>query len=115
MKDVYEKMDQHFGNVSAHAITDKKGEPVGRILFHFSKGGTVSAYVQEWGFVAVTGKAGGYGYDKKGAALYDAIKKALKDDATKECPLYKALEGVTYNGEWSRLLEKAGYKIQYII
>ena len=115
MKDVYEKMDQHFGNVSAHAITDKNGDPIGRILFHFSKGGVVTAYIQEWGFVAITGKAGGYGYDKKGAALYDAIKKALKDDETKGSPLYKALESVTYDGEWQRQLENAGYKIQYII
>lgn len=115
MKDVYEKMDSHFSNVSAHAITNQEGKPIGRILFHYSRGGVVTAYVQEWGFSAITGKAGGYGYDKKGAALYDAIKKALKNDETKDSPLYKALESVTYDGEWLRLLENAGYKIQYII
>ena len=115
MKDVYEKMDQHFINILAYAITNESGAIIGRILFHFSKGGVVTAYAHEWCFPAITGKAGGYGYDKEGAALRDAIKKASKDDETKDSPLYKALESVTYDGEWPRLLEKAGYKIQYII
>lgn len=68
-KSVYEKMDQHFNNISAHAVANASGKIIGRVLFHYSKGGVVTAYVQEWGFCAITGKAGGYGYDKK-ALLY---------------------------------------------
>lgn len=113
-KSVFEKMDQHFNNVSAYAIANASGNIIGRVLFHYSKGGTATAYVQEWGFSAISGKASGYGYDKKGAALCDAVRKALKNDETKS-PLCKALEDVTYDGEWQRLLEKSGYIVQYII
>lgn len=71
--------DQHraaFANVSAFVVVHK-GERVGTIAFKFPRDGAgrLYAYVHWLGTEMVRGSAGGYGYDKRGASLYDAGKK----------------------------------------
>lgn len=111
---VYEKMDSMFSDCSVYAIL-KNNNIIGRVLFKHSKSGVVTVFMHEWGYRAVMGKAGGYGYDKKGAALRDAVDSALKNDETKDSELYQALRDVTYNGMWESLLQKAGLSSVLII
>ena len=106
---IYNKFDSAFSDASVYAVM-KDGEIVGRICFKIRKSGTVTAFVHEWGFEMISGLAGGYGYDKKRAALCDAVSKV--DDSS---PLYQSLKGVTCDGQWKELLRGNGYSVQCII
>lgn len=78
------KYDQHraaFTNVEAHVVT-WKGERVGTIAFKFPKDGAgrLYAYVHIFGLEMARGYAGGFGYDKKSAAVSGAIEKIKRDE-----------------------------------
>lgn len=69
----------HVKSVSAIALL-WEGKPAGRIVANYSDGGTVTASVGVWvgplkDMPYTTGQAGGYGYDKLSAAVYEALTK----------------------------------------
>lgn len=76
-KNVYEQFDAAFSNVSASALLDKEGNYKGKVCFKFPKDGAgrLYAYVHLFGLEMSRGFAGGYGYDKKSAAVCDAVAK----------------------------------------
>ena len=116
MTSVYKKLDNHFQDVRAYTVLDSvTGEHVGRVLFKWTKAGVCYAYVQEWGFAMVAGKAGGYGYDKQGAALHDAFYNVAKDNELQGSKLLMLLDKVTYNGEWMTVLKDNGYNLLNVI
>lgn len=73
MSDVYTKHDKAFLQVQSFAIL-KDGKPVGTLAYKFPKDGAgrLTCFMHFHGYPMVIGFAGGYGYDKKGAALESA-------------------------------------------
>ena len=73
---IYDHHDKAFAGVSAYIIT-KGGERVATIALKFPKDGAgrLWAYVQWLGSPMVRGFAGGYGYDKRSAAVAAAVSK----------------------------------------
>lgn len=110
--------DQHaaaFANVSAYVIT-QDGEKVGTVAIKFPKDGAgrLYAYVHWLGSHMVRGMAGGYGYDKRTAAMCDAAKKlthgANNANADSLIDFSVALQKAEGHG-WQTALEKAGFAV----
>lgn len=76
MAKVYEQHDAAFRQVSAFVIM-KGGERVATIAMKFPADGAgrLYAYVHWLGIEMVRGHAGGYGYDKRSAAVANAARK----------------------------------------
>ncbi len=76
MTDIYDFHTKAFRNVSAYVVL-KDGERVATIAFKFPADGAgrLYAYVHWLGIPMVRGYAGGYGYDKRSAAVANAVRK----------------------------------------
>lgn len=76
MSDIYEQHRSAFAQVEAFVIL-KGGERVATIAFKFPRDGAgrLYAYVHWIGNEMVRGQAGGYGYDKRSAAIASAAGK----------------------------------------
>ena len=119
MTNIYEQHDKAFNRVSAFVVA-RDGERVATVAIKFPLDGAsrLDAYVQWLGLEMVRGYAGGYGYDKRSAAVSDALGKlpALY-------PIDRGLGGITGydafrdtrngmdSGDWTRALEKAGFQV----
>lgn len=122
MTDIYEQHAAAFRNVSAYAIL-KDGEKVATIALKFPADGAgrLYAYVHWLGIEMVRGFAGGYGYDKRSAAVASACQKAIADhakDAPREATPNDFARATFFRelrsdgGEyWDRKLEKAGFTV----
>lgn len=126
MSDIYEQHRAAFSNVSAFVIMRGK-ERVATVAFKFPRDGAgrLYAYVHFIGAPMVRGHAGGYGYDKRTAAVENAFKKidpayfAAVDGepdyyakTRRECARFvKAIDGAKDGTEWNRSLENAGYTV----
>lgn len=122
MPDIYEQHSAAFRNVSAYVVL-KNGERVATIAFKFPADGAgrLYAYVHWLGITMVRGFAGGYGYDKRSAAVADATRKAIKAHAN-DAPApadYNAFARASFfrllseDGglEWHSVLERAGFAV----
>jgi len=80
MKTIYDHHDAAFSNVSAYVIT-KGANSVMKINLKFPKDGAgrLYAYAHFYGVPMVRAFAGGYGYDKKSAAVSHAIEKIVQE------------------------------------
>ncbi|KDR90955.1 hypothetical protein L905_24035 [Agrobacterium sp. TS43] len=117
---IYDQFDKAFNRVSAYVILDKSGECVAKVAFKFPADGAgrLYAYVHWLGVPMVRGFAGGYGYDKRSAAvasaanqLYGKDDKLLHDNGN---PLYHAFAYaiVRDSGEyWDTRLRDAGFDV----
>lgn len=112
MSKVYDNLDKATKHISASVIL-KDGEVKGRIIVKYPKDGAGRLYVfiHEYGLECLQGMASGYGYDKTGAAISDAYQQWEKGNSDIGAELYRAIEPVTYNGEWQNVLRKAGYDV----
>lgn len=124
MTNIYDQHRAAFANVSAYVILRGRNV-IGKIAFKFPRDGAgrLYAYVHFHGMPMVRGYAGGYGYDKRTAAIEDAFAKIdpayfnPKDGQEdywakdrKECRRFvKAINGTKDGHEWQRSLEEAGY------
>lgn len=107
MTNIYEKHDKAFKLVSAGALV-VNGVQKGTIAFKFPKDGAgrLSCYLHLHGHQMVVGAAGGFGYDKKSAAL-EAACRALCADCLAE---YPTLKGLAVGGDnFDGALKKAGF------
>lgn len=79
--DIYDKHDAAFKYVSAYVILDAQKERVATIAFKFPKDGAgrLYAYVHYIGALMVRDYAGGYGYDKRSAAVTHAAAHIMGD------------------------------------
>ena len=121
MTNIYDQHRAAFANVSAYVIMRGRNV-IGTIAFKFPRDGAgrLYAYVHFHGMPMVRGFAGGYGYDKRTAAVEDAFKKIdpayFEGDtwtkAHKECARFvKAINGAKDGTEWNLSLENAGYTV----
>lgn len=75
----FAQFDKAFNRVAAYVVL-KDGECVAKISIKFPADGAgrLYAYVHWLGVEMVRGSASGYGYDKRTAAVADAIRAMLK-------------------------------------
>ena len=121
MSNIYDQHRAAFDNVSAFVILRGRNV-VGTVALKFPRDGAgrLYAYVHFHGAPMVRGYAGGYGYDKRTAAVEDAFKKidpanlgAYHSDSTRaECARFvNAINGAKDGQDWCRSLENAGYAV----
>jgi hypothetical protein len=79
-KDIYRQHEAAFGNVTAYVIM-REGERVATVALKFPKDGAgrLWAYVHFLGVPMVRDYAGGYGYDKRSAAVTHATGKIKQE------------------------------------
>lgn len=113
MTKVYEQHDKAFQNVSAYVVLDKNGEHVASVKFKFPRDGAgrLYAYVHWIGLQMVRGSASGYGYDKRSAAVADAVGRFADMDKHPYC--FKFFDAVARDGGeyWDRRLRDAGFTV----
>lgn len=125
-KDIYEKHQAAFKNVSAFVICDKSGERVATIAF--KHGNAVTCFLHIIGLEMTQGRAGGGGYDRKSASAWDAVQKTgsylapgIAEDGEVRKYMLKlhdlrdkfkaALHEGNGSGSWDRCLRDAGFII----
>lgn len=117
MTKIYQQHDAAFANVQAHVIL-KDGQMVAKIAFKFPKDGAgrLYAYVHWFGIEMVRGHANGCGYDKRSAAVEDAIGKVNQAMISPEqnqdsfIAFQKALIDIGGNN-WDQALRDAGFTV----
>lgn len=112
---IYDQHQAAFSNVSAFVIT-KDGERVATIAFKFPRDGAgrLYAYVHYFGVDSpmVRGFANGYGYDKKSAAVEDAIRKSTHFPHPNAFRLALCDIG---GSDWQRRLQDAGFNVMQAV
>ena len=116
---IYNQFDKAFARVSAYVVLDKSGDCVAKIAFKFPADGAgrLYAYVHWLGIPMVRGQASGYGYDKRSAAVANAVQVAIKtikpapDDVNFErAAFFRVLQ--SDGGEyWDTRLRNAGFNV----
>lgn len=115
MTTIYELHDKAFSAVSAYVIA-RNGERVATVALKFPKDGAgrLYAYVHWLGAPMVRGQASGCGYDKRSAAVSDAVKKsAMKNDKDAEGAWAEFSAALWSDGGeyWDDRLRKAGFDV----
>lgn len=117
MSDIYDQHSAAFARVSAYVIL-KDGERVATIAFKFPADGAgrLYAYVHWFGTEMVRGFAGGGGYDKRSAAVADAISKwdSRSTRAPSSDVAIAAFRGALNRDDgnyWDRRLEDSGFTV----
>lgn len=114
MADIYEQHDAAFANVSAFVILNKAGEIRGRVTFKYPRDGAgrLYAYVHWLGVSMTRGYAGGYGYDKRSAAVAAAARKIeWPIDTGSGSDAIAAAMMRDGGDDWTRAVEKAGFTV----
>lgn len=129
MSNVYDQHRAAFSNVSAFVVM-KGAELVGKVALKFPRDGAgrLYAYVHFFGMPMVRGFAGGYGYDKRTAAVEDAMKKIdpayfTPDDygnnwekERAECEEFRnAILSARDGVEWSNAFTNAGFTVHQAV
>jgi hypothetical protein len=112
MSSIYEQHTAAFAQVSGFVVMDG-AERVATVGLKFPKDGAgrLWAYVHWVGTPMVRGSAGGYGYDKRSAAVAAAAGKLSDADATGRFHDFKAAAMKDGGWGWTRNLEKAGFTV----
>ncbi|MGV1943564.1 hypothetical protein ACQZ5D_24055 [Agrobacterium sp. 22-211-1] len=123
---IYDQFDKAFNRVSAYVILDKSGECVAKVVFKFpvDGAGRLYAYVHWMGIPMVRGHAGGYGYDKRSAAVAGAIAKFKENAVAAEagssdelayqmCENFGFIKALEKDGGeyWDTRLRNAGFTV----
>jgi len=115
---IYDLHTKAFSGVSAYVIL-KDGVRVATIAFRFPKDGAgrLWTYVHWIGIEMVRGYAGGYGYDKRSAAVESAVNKAIQtikpiaDDVDfSRATFFRVLANIGGN-TWDNTLREAGFTV----
>lgn len=115
--EIYQQFDKAFNRVSAYVVLDKAGECVAKVAFKFPADGAgrLYAYVHWIGVPMVRGFAGGYGYDKRSAAVANAVRHLpaiLQSSSTWEPNIAFKTALEKDGGEyWDTRLRNAGFTV----
>lgn len=125
MSDIYDQHNAAFNRVSAFVVM-RDGERVATIALKFPADGAgrLYAYTHWLGATMTRGYAGGYGYDKRSAAVESAVAKIPANPFTAvelqyadgrpwfiHFAAFKAALSDIGGEDWTRLLEKAGFTV----
>lgn len=120
MADIYVQHDAAFRLVSAYVIL-KDGVCVATVGLKFPKDGAgrLQAYVHWLGTPMVRGTAGGYGYDKRSAAIANAVSKMVTGThlETGDGPARQFYDALAMDSGdyWDGRLRKAGFTVQQVV
>ncbi|ODS77277.1 MAG: hypothetical protein ABS46_18320 [Cytophagaceae bacterium SCN 52-12] len=115
---IYDQHNRAFQNVSAYVVM-KDGHIVATVTFKFPKDGAgrLSAYVHFLGTQMVRGFANGYGYDKRSAAVENAMQTfghVQTPTLNGFEPFFQAL--ANYDGtHWANALRSVGFAVFQVI
>lgn len=118
MTKIYEQHDKAFSHVSTYAIL-KDGVPVAKVALKFPKDGAgrLWAYVHWIGCEMVRSYAGGYGYDKRSAAVQNAgvafqVSKAWSEKGM-DANGIEFINALREMGgkDWTHALQDAGFVV----
>lgn len=115
-KSIYDHHRAAFSKVSA-AVLMYDGEQVGNIAFKYPSDGAgrLYCYLHIHGETMVRGSAGGYGYDKKGAAFEDAISvfgACFEGNPDDDIVIHAILSCKDTGGlDWQTALKKQGIDV----
>jgi hypothetical protein len=138
MPNIYELHDKAFARVSAFVVA-RNGAKVATVALKFPADGAgrLYAYVHWIGLEMVRSHAGGYGYDKRSAAIEEAVSKIGRFDRSEEAQerrnagksaaamqselstiadnekldRFKTALRATGGRDWTRALENAGFTV----
>lgn len=126
MSDIYDLHQKAFANVSAYVVLNGAGERVATVAFKFPRDGAgrLWCYLHVFGYRMVRGYAGGYGYDKRSAAIHAAVRHVGEcvrepdpEERTVEWPDSKVVADVFRAAiqdkgySWDRELENMGFRV----
>ena len=112
---IYDQHDKAFAYVSAYVVV-RDGQMMATIAFRFPKDGAsrLWCYLHWSGSTMVRGYAGGYGYDKKNAAVAAAVRAMIPNPAEaapKSLAAFTAAVSDCGGYDWDRKLRDAGFEI----
>lgn len=124
MSDIYELHSKAFDRVSAFVIL-RDGEKVATVSIKYPADGAARlyAYVHWIGLRMVRGMATGFGYDKRSAAVGDALGHLKADNPpsgvetegamrfAEFCDCRAAMDGL----DWTRAIERAGFVVMQAV
>ncbi len=126
MARIYDQHDKAFASVSAFVVV-KDGKRVATVAIKFPRDGAsrLYAYLHWMGIEMVRGWAGGYGYDKRSAAVLDASARLPEldhDTYGDGTPHHSEEERASYDAfrralsghdglDWDRKLRDAGFEV----
>lgn len=116
MKTIYKHHSAAFNRVLA-AVLVYDGKQLGNIAFKYPADGAgrVYCYLHIHGDEMVRGFAGGYGYDKQGAAFESAIAQYTKQDNKNGVPVgFLALSDLG-GQSWNNALSALGVSVMYAV
>ncbi len=125
MTNIYDQHRAAFANISAFVIV-RGQERIATVAFKFPRDGAgrLYAYVHFLGMPMVRGFAGGHGYDKRSAAVEDAMRKidpAYFDSpdwsgSRAECERFVAAVRDARDGtDWPDMFRAAGYNVWWVV
>jgi hypothetical protein len=111
MTKIYDQFDAAFRSVSSFAVL-RGGEVVATVNIKFPRDGAgrLYAYVHWIGREMVRGHAGGYGYDKRTAAVAKAAKSIETFESPAEATFWAALR-IDGGKHWNDQLRDAGFTV----
>lgn len=114
MADTYTQHAAAFASVSAFVILNRACERVATVAFKFPRDGAgrLYAYVHWIGVEMKRGHAGGYGYDKRSAAVADAARRiSWPVDTGSGSDAFAAAATLDGGADWTRAVENAGFTV----
>lgn len=115
---IYDQYDRAFQNVSAYVVM-KDGHIVATVTFKFPKDGAgrLCAYVHFLGTHMARGFANGYGYDKKSAAVENAIQAfgCVQDPTLDGLDLFFKTLAKCDSMQWDNALRSVGFIVFQVV
>lgn len=116
MSGIYDQHRAAFSNVSAYAILGDTSDRFATIALKFPKDGAgrLYAYVHVFGEPMVRGFAAGGGYDKRSAAIADAVRKMPVGAGGKLWETYESFCKALASDDgrdWQARLRDAGFTV----
>lgn len=112
MADIYTQHAAAFASVSAFVILNRAGERVATVALKFPRDGAgrLYAYVHWIGVEMKRGHAGGFGYDKRSAAVADAARR-IEWPADADAATFAAAAMLDGGAGWTDAVENAGFTV----
>lgn len=115
MANIYDHHDKAFSAVSAFVVV-RNNKRVATVAFKFPNDGAgrLWCYLHIMGAPMARGFAGGYGYDKRSAAIEDAAHKHSEDAYPEDLATIKAIKSALSDiggNSWDSALRDAGFEV----
>ncbi|WP_343698833.1 hypothetical protein [Caulobacter sp.] len=116
---IYDQHASAFRSVSAFVVLDDQGERVATVALKFPKKGEgrLCAFVHILGLQMIKGWASGYGYDKRSAAVENAVSRikisveGLDPALARNITAFRLAAAAMGSRDWVNTLEAQGFRV----